>query len=254
VVDHMHGDELQRDTLALQSSGWTMTTLTELRNRADLILLVGTDAGAYPRFYERCVWNARSLFGREGRRRELIYLGGALQTRAGISPAGRRPAHLRCDPRRLGEVLGALRALAAGCRLNADSIGGVERKLLQRLLERMRAARYGVAIWEPAAFDHLHAELIVENLCALVRTLNETTRFAGLSLGGDDGGMTATSVCTWQAGYPMRVSFASGHPEYEPTLHATERLLADGAIDRMLWLGGVFPAPPPPPAAAPAGV
>src|SRR4029453_12245277 len=102
VVDHMHGDELQRDTLALQSSGWTMTTLTELRNPADLHLLFGPGAGAYPRFDERCVWNARSLFGREGRRRELIYLGGALQTRAGISPAGRRPAHVRCATNGLG--------------------------------------------------------------------------------------------------------------------------------------------------------
>lgn len=246
VVDHMHGDELQRDTLALQSGGWVMTTLTELRNRADLILFVGTDAGAYPRFYERCVWNARSLFGREVRRRELIYIGGALQTRAGISPAGKRPTHVRCDARRLGEVLGALRALAAGRRLNADSVGGIERKLLQNLLERLRGARYGVAIWEPAAFDHPHAELIVENVCALVRTLNETNRFAGLSLGGDDGGITATSVCAWQTGYPMRVSFASGHPEYEPTLHATERLLADAAVDRMLWLAAFSPRHTPP--------
>lgn len=246
VVDHVHGDELLRDTLALQGGGWNMTSLTELRNRADLIVFIGTNAGAYPRFYERCVWNASSLFGRQSLGREIIYLGGALETRAGISPTGRRPTHIRCEPRRLGEVVGALRVLAGGRRLNADNVGGIERRVLQRLLERLRAARYGVAVWEPAALDHPHAELIVETVCALIRTLNETTRFAGLSLSGDDGGITAASVCAWQTGYPMRVSFASGHPEYEPTLHATKRLLADGAVDRLLWLAAFSPRHTPP--------
>ena len=242
IVDHMHGDELMRDTLALQSGGWSMTTLTEVRNRADLIVFIGTDATAYPRFYERCVWNESSLFAKRDRKRELVYLGGTLRTRPGISPAGRRPTHVGCDPRRLGEVVGALRALAAGGRLAAKSVGGVERRVLERLVERLRAARYGVAIWEPAALAYPHAELTVENVCALVRTLNETTRFAGLSLGGDDGGITAASVCAWQTGYPLRVSFASGRPEYEPMLHATDRLLAEGAVDRILWLGAFSPS------------
>ena len=246
IVDHLHGDGLMRNILALQDSGWIMTTLAEVRNRADLILFVGTDANAYPRFYERCVWNDRSLFGMDCGKRELVFVGAALDTRAGIAPNGRRPTHIRCEQRRLGEVIGALRALAAGRRLEANSVAGVERRVLGQLVERLRAARYGVVVWAPAELAYPHAELTIESVCALVRTLNETTRFGGLALGGDDGGMTAINVCAWQTGYPIRVGFGPGYPVYEPALHATARLLAEGAVDRMLWIAALSPKHRPP--------
>ncbi|MDZ7736047.1 MAG: hypothetical protein U5P41_08035 [Gammaproteobacteria bacterium] len=47
VMDHMHGQALSNNYRVLQSRGWITTTLTEIRNRADLILFVGTDAGNF---------------------------------------------------------------------------------------------------------------------------------------------------------------------------------------------------------------
>ena len=251
IVDHLHGDGLMRNILALQDNGWIMTTLTELRNRADLIVFVGTDASAYPRFYERCVWNERSLFDLDGGKRELVYVGAGLDTRAGIAPDGRRPTHIRCEKRRLGELIGALRALLAGQRLDADSIAGVKRRALRQLVERLRVARYGAVVWAPAELAYPHAELTVEGVCALVRSLNETTRFGGLALGGDDGGATAINVCAWQTGYPIRVGFGPGYPVYEPARFATARLLAEGAVDRMLWIAALSPEHRPPPSRVP---
>ncbi len=251
IVDHLHGDALTRNLLALQDSGWMMTTLAEVRNRADLIVFVGTDASAYPRFYERCVWNQPSLFGLDCAKRELVFIGATLDTRAGIAPDGRRPTQIRCEQRRLGEVIGALRALVAGQRLDADNVAGVKRRVLGRLVERLRAARYGVVVWAPAELAYPHAELTVEAVCALVRTLNETTRFGGLALGGDDGGATAINVCAWQTGYPIRVGFGPGYPVYEPTLHASARLLAGAAVDRVLWVAALSPRHQPPPTRVP---
>ena len=48
-----------------------------------------------------------------------------------------------------------------------------------------------------------------------IKEINATSRFAGLSLGGNEGLPSAVSVCAWQSGFPLRVSFASGKPDYD---------------------------------------
>ncbi|HVR67504.1 MAG TPA: formylmethanofuran dehydrogenase, partial [Verrucomicrobiae bacterium] len=56
VVDDLNSDGLFRNLRMLQDSGWITTTLSEVRNRMDVMLIVGPDpSAAFPRFYERCV-------------------------------------------------------------------------------------------------------------------------------------------------------------------------------------------------------
>src|SRR5690606_125451 len=54
--------------------------------------------------------------------------------------------------------------------------------------------------------------------------------------GGEDGTTTFTQVCTWQTGYPLRVSFSQGHPIYDPWRFSTAQLLAAGSADALLWI------------------
>ena len=98
------------------------------------------------------------------------------------------------------------------------------------------AAKYGVVVWAPPLLDFPHAELTVDQISGLIKDLNQTTRFAGLSLGGAEGSATAGAVCTWQTGYPMRVSYASGAPRYDPYRYQISRMLTDGEGDLLVWI------------------
>ncbi len=91
-----------------------------------------------------------------------------------------------------------------------------------------------------------HAELAVEQFTGLVKDLNQTIRFAGLSLGGAEGAITAAAVCTWISGYPLRVSYASGAPDYDPYRHAIGRMLKDGEGDLLVWIASISPSLAPP--------
>jgi formylmethanofuran dehydrogenase subunit B len=76
-LDHMNAYSSFRNTLVLQNSGWQVTTLTEVRNRVDLLLIIGTDIVSHnPRFFERNIWNEESMFGQDTNSREIVYLGG----------------------------------------------------------------------------------------------------------------------------------------------------------------------------------
>ncbi len=236
VVDHMHGDALIRNTLVLQDLGWIMTTLTEIRNRADLIIFAGTDATNFPRFFERAVWNKQSMFKLKNDDRQIIYIGENLNTKPGINPNGKRPTVLKCKNEQIGEIISSLHAMVAGDSIDVKEIAGIKTKTVVALAEQMKSAKYGVIVWSPAELDIPHAELTIQNFCEIVKYLTRTTRFAGFSLAGNDGATTANSVCAWQSGYPLRVNFNKGYPDYDAHRYSTKNVLKNKEVDALLWI------------------
>ncbi len=253
VIDHMNSNGFMRNIQVVQNSGWQICTLTEVRNRVDLLVVVGTDiVSVFPRFFERQVWNKDNMFGQDTSTREVVYLGGRdIDTSAGVAPDGRKPDVLPCDMERLPDVIAALRALVAGKKLHATEVAGIAVADLEKLAERLKAAKYSVVAWAAAPLNFPHAELTVQNVTELVKTLNKTTRSSGLPLGGIEGDMNANQVSTWISGYPMRTSYARAYPEHDPYHFSTDRLLASGEADALLWVSSFNPDRVPPKTALP---
>jgi formylmethanofuran dehydrogenase subunit B len=247
ILDHMNSTAGMRNMLALQDRGWITTTLAEVRNRADFLVVAGSDIGRrFPRFYERCLANRATLFSEE-RRCEIVFLGAMLPE--GMPRQEPPPRLVPCDASRLHEAFAVLRALVAGRTLEASEAAGAPIATWRELADRMLAARYGVIAWAAADFDVPHAELTVLALSELVKDLNRTTRFSGLPLGGSDGDITADAVHIWQTGFGSRTGYGGGHPEYDPYHLSIERLLARGEADVLLWVSA-FDASRRPPASA----
>lgn len=235
VVDNANFNAARNNLLALQDSGWMTTTLAEVKNRCDLLLVVGTDLEAFaPRFFERYVWTEAMFV--EPSQREIIYLGTAPSDVASTAPDGRTAQVIACANADLPEVIAVLRALVKGKIILAQTVAGIAVAQLQALADKLRAAHYGVITWSAGALDYRQADLTVQTLSEMIKDLNTTTRCSGLPLGGKDGDQTANQVCGWTTGYPARVSFAKGYPEYEPFLYDSHRLLAEGEADALLWV------------------
>lgn len=246
IFDQMRAEGGLRNLLVLADSGWIATTLGEMKNRADVLLVFGSDIEVpFPRFFERFVWCDETLFGQDPGQREVIYIGPAPTGRAAHAPDGRPPTVLPCAKESLPELAAALSALVQGARLQVDQVGGVSVESLRRVVERLSSARYGVVTWVAGQLDFPHAELAVQQLCQAVVMLNRTTRCAILPLGGQDGDRTASQVCAWQTGYPTRVGFQRGFPEYDPYLFGTSRLLESGEADLLVWVCSLASVPPP---------
>lgn len=249
TLDHMNSYSSLRNTLVVQNAGWMVTTLTEVRNRVDLLLVIGTDIVSYnARFFERQIWNPESMFGQDTSSREVVYLGGrGLDTSNGISPKGVKPTVLECDIERLPEVTAALHALVAGKKLAAENIAGIPTEDLVKLAARLHEAKYSVVSWVSSALNFAHAELTVQNITEMVIKLNEKTRSSGLPLGGSEGDYSVNQTSTWISGYPVRNSFKRDYPEYDPYHFSTDRLLESGEADSLLWINS-FSADKSPPA------
>lgn len=234
TLDHMHSEGTVRNTLAMQNSGWQTTTLTEIKNRADVILAIGTDiVSSYPRFFEKLVLNTNTLFNKPTP--EVMYLG------------------LAEEAVKLPEIMNALNALMnAKNPLNKtpdnDMIGGVTIVSLKLILQKLKAAKYGVVVWSAGALKFPQAELTVQSITQLIAKLNETNRVAGLPLNSGDGDSSVNNTSTWLSGYPTRSRFVNGHPEYDAYHFSTKRQLTN--CDALLWVS-TFNAYLPPACEAP---
>lgn len=243
TLDHMHSDSTVRNTLTMQNGGWLTTTLAEVKNRADVILAIGTDiATSHPRFFEKVVWNTESLFNKPSP--EVIYLGvPAEKTQAGISPNGTKPTVITADLDKIPEVVNALNVLLNNKKLKAETVGGVPVATLSALVDKLKAAQYAVVVWSASSFKFTHAELTIQSIVHLINQLNETSRAAGLPLNSGDGDSSVNNTSTWLSGYPTRSRYVDGKPEYDTYHFSTSQQLKN--CDALLWVSSFNPYPPP---------
>jgi formylmethanofuran dehydrogenase subunit B len=238
VVDNMNFTGARNNFLALQDSGWMNTTLAEVKNRCDLLLVVGTDLEAFaPRFFERYLWTAEAMFVADTSQREIIYLGKAPSGTASTAPNGTPAQVLPCATADLPEVIAVLRALVKGRPLHATSVCGIAVADLQAIADKFKAAKYSVVTWAAGALAYTQAELTVQTLSEMIKDINDqNTRCSGLPLAGKEGDQTANQVCGWTTGYPARTKFSAGFPEYDPFLNDTQAMLANNEVDALVWV------------------
>jgi formylmethanofuran dehydrogenase subunit B len=246
IVDHMHGDALNAVSRVLQTRGWYATTLSEVRNRADMVVVIDVDMNTrYENFARRCLTPKAQLRPGKKQPRKVAYVGQRRHESATL--AADQSIHCRADARH--DIALALLANLRGQRIDKRRAGGVDSGAIAKLAESMRAARYCALVFAPAALG-AEKEPLIGTLCDIVDELNRNTRAAILPLGGDDGGQTAVSTCSWLTGYPLRTTFAKTL-RYEPQTNRTLSLLSANAVDALLWVDAFGHQSTPPANASP---
>jgi formylmethanofuran dehydrogenase subunit B len=251
TLDHLNGDAMFRNIRVVQDSGWFTTTFTEVRNRADLIVLVGNQAiERFPRLIERVLHPEESLFT-EANEPKVVLLGPWEHDNLAQGLAELNPTLITTAIKSLPDVIGVLRGLIAGKPVDPDRLDNAVSDSLKALAKQLKDAKYSVISWSAAEFAMPHAELVVQGLVELAKDLNEKTRSAALPLAGTQADITSNQVCTWQLGYPLRTRLQRGYPEHDPLLYRWQDVIARGESDLLLWVSSLSPQARPPAAETP---
>jgi formylmethanofuran dehydrogenase subunit B len=220
--------------LASQEVGKVTCTLGEVRNRCDLMVLWGADPlSTHPRLFSHYTLERPGMFVPRGRAdRTLIVIDDQPTETAGLAdqsvvvPAAGNFA-----------ALWTLRALVAGKPVDKALVleqTGQPVEVWTALAERMKSARYGSLLYGPKLMaGDAGAHQVVAAL-ALVRDLNNHTRFVGRSLRGPSNSSGADQVLLWRSGYAYAVDFARGYPRFGPGEYTAGALLARGEVDAAL--------------------
>ena len=114
IVDHAFSEAQYRNFKILQTSGWVMSTITEVRNRADLFIIAGSDVHKlHPRFFERIVSPPDSMFDVEAPKRTVVFIGKGLDRSGAKGSRIGEVVTLACPDELAGEVVALLRARCA---------------------------------------------------------------------------------------------------------------------------------------------
>lgn len=219
IADPAAGRALAQVLRAQQDRGGYTTTLAEVRERADLIVMVGSWAPLRaPELLPR------ALMGRADDPPSLMALGCEAPAAAHGVPVMAVPVR-----RDLFHSLAELTALVAGRAVRDPD------PALAELAGQLKAARYAVLVWEPAQMGP-HAALLIERLQQLIGLLNAKGRAAGFPMGGGDGAATVNQVFTWLSGLPLRGRVGPLGPEHEPLRFDAATLIERGEVDALLWV------------------
>lgn len=250
TLDHLHGDTLMPGVLAQQDRGALFTTLSEIRTRADLVVVFACrPAERHPRFYERAL-------GGGGFARHIVFVGCAADPAANAYAADVAGVTIEtllpnADPYDTLARWSARVESRSGAATRAGGDGS-DSATLGALVERIAAARYTAFIYESAALPGEHTALLIEALHRIVKAVNRTVRGGALALGGGEGGATVNQTLTWLSGLPLRTRVAkplrlAGEPplDHDPYRYRTSQLLARGEADLLLWIAsfGADPLP-----------
>lgn len=240
IVDRWQSAAQLNNLAVMQRAGALAATFGEIANRADAVLLLGRDpTREHPRLFERLLRNRTALY--RSAAPWVSYLGPPALAPSDIPLAVRAPVEASA----LVDALGALSAVIRGKRVANSAAVALPLAALGEIAERLKAARYGAILWEAAAFTAGEAQIAAGLVLHILRFLTLTTRCVGLPLGGSDNAQGVAQTMLWQAGWPGRVSFATGTPEHDPWRFDAERLLAAREVDALLWVAALSPTPPP---------
>lgn len=240
IVDHRNAASLLANASVARASGWVTGTFGEVANRADHILIIGADpTPSFPRFFERLVDNAGALYRTRPPIVDFIGMADQAPTRDTIQ------SRVAVKSRDFVAAMGLFGAIINGYVPRDAALTELPVATIADIAARLKAAHYGVIIWDAARFPADEAEILVEIIAGVLRRLNVVTRCVGLPLSGSENGLGATQVMLWQAGWPMRVAFGGGAPEHDPWCFDGARLLAAGEAGALLWVAALAPDPPP---------
>lgn len=236
TVDFLCAPGAQNYYATFADKGLMFTTPREASSRADVLLLIGPEAGRSDVIHEVLACDPVLSVGK-GVPHEVVWLcsGGAdnaLSDDEAMKVGG--------DLAALPGILAVLNACLNAHPLPADGYGGLTAAHYEEIAGRLMTARFGVIAWSPTDLD----TLAIESLINAVATLNQTTRMTMLPLGLKAGSATAALVSAWTTGFPPRTSFARGFPEFDLWRFDAARMVAAEECDALIWLSAFDPVAP----------
>ncbi|MEZ6111442.1 MAG: formylmethanofuran dehydrogenase subunit B [Pirellulaceae bacterium] len=217
--------------MAFQGVGEVTCSLGEVRNRADLVMFWGSNpAESHPRHFTRYSLMPKGMFVPNGRKDRTCVVVDVRRTKS----AKAADVFVQIKPRCDFEALWTLRALANDVELDPVEVErntGQPLSLWQDLMDRMKAAKFGIIFFGMGVTMTRGKHANSEALLALTRDMNRHTRFVCKPNRGHGNVSGADNVVTWRTGYPFGVNLGRGYPRFNPGEYTASDVLARGEAD-----------------------
>lgn len=213
---------------AIIDKGLMFTTPREARARADVLLMVGPSVGRTEAIID-VLEGQPVLSAGNGAKRDVLWLcpGKAAEE---LSRFDMLVADAELTA--IHGIIGLLNAAIRSRPIEGDGFGGLFRQDYEEIAGRLITSRFGVIAFAPEDLD----PLAIEALLGFAENLSAATRVTLLPIITHGPAQTATLVSGWTTGFPPRLSFARGYPEFDLWRFDAARMNRSGEADGLIWL------------------
>ena len=251
VIDHANGATMRSSSAVMQRNGEVRTTLAEVRNRADCIVIFGNSVfEKFPRLLSRILSPEKTLGSEQTKNKKIFVLELANVAQPATTIEADNITRLILDyplfesvVHRLQEVVTKPSDYFADCDSASEQLLTLKQTILQ--------SQYTTFIWTNGEFNQASTEQTIQAIYESIKILMQQVRVVGLPLGGSKGEVTANQVATWQTGVPLPISFTSGVPIHNPVLYDGKCMLDNNEADSLLWISTYQSTDTPPETDAP---
>ncbi len=223
-------------TLAVHEKGLPTSTLGQVKNRADVVVFWGSNpVHAHPRHMGRYSVFAKGFFSEKGRKGRKVIVVDVRKT----DTANIADEYIQIQQGSDYMVISALRAILSGhADVVPETVGGISKEQLSKLVETMKAARFGAVFFGMGLTQSQGRYKNIDNAISLITELNSFGKHVIMPMRGHYNVAGFGQVCSWETGFATAVDFSRGAPYYNPGETAANDLLMRKETDAAMIIAG----------------
>jgi len=229
--DHVNSELFFNTMNLVQRSGYISTTLGELKNRSDVIMIFGSQIiNQHPRIIEKFLLPKNS-FAQNVKKRKIYLFGNYSNSLLKNYKNDKRIIHVNFNLELTDALINSLN--------NKTYINKIKIKknIFEDLLLNINKSKYTVFMWTGSDFKKSNNyQIILQSISNYVVELNKLSRAACLPIAGSLGDTTSNQVTTWLTGFPARIKCSDNSFNHDRFAYNVKRLIAESQTDLAIYV------------------
>ena len=234
IIDHVNSKFLHQNIGVVQRTGYMATSLMEVKNRADLIIIFGNDIlDKVPRLLDKIFLPLNSLWTKNSKK-EIVLVGE-------FSPSTIAKIKKKCSVTNIKIKLNLIPEFLKTIdshKMNKDL--KISNNVIIKISKIIQKAKYMVATWSASDFVKTsNAEIIINSIAKFIVEINNYRRAACLPISGNLGDATSSQVLTWTTGFPSRLKYLNGSFSHDKNSFNGMELIKNKNIELVIHINSL---------------
>jgi len=234
IIDHVNSKFLHQNISVVKRTGYMATSLMEVKNRADLILIFGNDIlHKTPRLLDKIFLPLNSLWTKNSKK-EIILIGEFSSSTVAKIKKKCSVTNIKIKLNLIPEFLKTIDS----CKMNKDF--KISNNVIIKISKIIQKAKYTVATWSASDFVKTsNAEIIINSISKFIVEINNYRRAACLPISGNLGDATSSQVLTWTTGFPSRLKYLNGSFSHDKNSFNGLELIKNKNVDLVIHINSL---------------
>ena len=232
IVDHINSNIFLKNIGIYQRRGYMTTTLTEIKNKSDVIILFSDNIlKFYPRLMETVI-APKNSFSINPRSKKIFVVG---NKKNNIKSCNLKDSRINFIDYNIKNIPSLLKSFSVN-----ENKTTLSNYVFNKLSANISKAKYLSMLWSTSdLIKYSECDQIIHKISEYIIAVNETSRAACLCLSGNDGDASSVQTTAWISGYPTRIKFTGNYFEYDKDAHNSKELIKSNNVDLVIYINTI---------------